>query len=145
MNVLNSKVCKGLNFTSETVASNTFDLEGLLLSTDWSSVPVPEEGWKDSESGAVAACRAWYDATEYEKPFCCQMWMRSTLDKETRVAHKQFTVEVFKAKKMAEIGEIKGELEGVNWTNGYGAKVFRSAQSLTGVTAILAAIMVYVS
>ena len=66
MNILNSKICKGLNFTPVSVFYNSYDPDGLLLSTDWSNVPVPEGGWSNDEAGAIAACRAWYDATGYD-------------------------------------------------------------------------------
>ena len=70
MNVFNGKKCKGLEYSAELINDNLIDAEGLLLS-DWDKVKAPEKGWKDSEEGAVARCRDWYDQSGHDSKYCC--------------------------------------------------------------------------
>ena len=51
---------------------SVLDPEGLILANDGDFRGLPgEKDWADGWDGAVAACRAWYDAKNHGKAFCC--------------------------------------------------------------------------
>ena len=51
---------------------SVLDPEGLILANDSDFGGLPgEKDWAETWDGAVAACRAWYDANNHGKAFCC--------------------------------------------------------------------------
>ena len=79
---MNNLACKGLLFTQSAFEKNRenrdlsgSDPESLVKSFDkdtWNEVDSEKKSIEDSDTG-VASCRAWYDANDYGKPYCCQM------------------------------------------------------------------------
>ena len=91
---------------------------------------------KDEET-SVAKCRAWYDANNYDKSFCCQMesiggeWDANVVDATSTVMAAAFTKEM----------TVLGLTTSVKYK--FSALTFKGAQALASGMAVLASAAVY--
>ena len=75
-----NNVCSGITWTKEAftkvMASQELthiDPDNLILAYDKDFNGLQgEDAWEKNWDGAVAMCRAWYDAKNHGKAFCCQ-------------------------------------------------------------------------
>ena len=138
-----NQVCKGVIFTKEAFTSvmlsggedlSAIDPEGLLASKDDDFKVLPgKDDWPASWEGVIASCRAWYDAKNWGKAFCCQ-------GSETSGEWGSEPGLVFNTGKTASADPIDvsfGEFEVK--INPY-AEAFKSATRLGGVAIVMAAV-----
>ena len=80
---MNNLACKGLvatqaafekDYTNKDASMATVDPSKLIKSGDnntWKEVPDEKKTGITDEASGTVACRAWFDANAYEKPYCC--------------------------------------------------------------------------
>ena len=79
----NGMICTGLTWTQSAVSSgniNQLDPDGLIQGTDGEQALTPSAATPDA---GVAACRAYYDSSEYGLQFCCQTIITTETDVDT--------------------------------------------------------------
>ena len=137
-----NNVCSGITWSNDAFIKvmegdwSVIDPDNLIIAKelDFSGLP-GEDDWQESWDGAVAMCRAWYDAKNHGKPFCCQAYAvgeegvdtESTAVLNSSKATSSEPVEV----DLREMGLVK--------LTPY-AEAFKSAIKLGGVAIIITAV-----
>ena len=131
-----NKVCNGLVVTLDSLKTSlgnegmaAMDPDGLIVSKekDFMAIDSVEFSVEFNWDSAVAACRAWYDAKNWAKPFCCQSFSYGG------EAEDYYVVNASKASSADDI-----DYEGTKITP-Y-AEAFKEAARLGGVAVLLSAV-----
>ena len=96
--------CKGLLLTAANIDKDSKNGDDMATNPEqiirskgstWNNVDNSKMDEKDVDT-SVAKCRAWYDANNYGKPFCCQMqiaageWDANVVDSTSTVVAEPF-------------------------------------------------------
>jgi hypothetical protein len=172
----NMKICGGLIATDADLASflagdideleygKKRDPEGLLLPS--LDKPFPEDGdegykkitnvpknYLDTEEGAIAMCRQWYDKWAYGEAYCCQMMRVKTMVKDAVAGEDteyKYSMDIsgpYSSTKAAKQEIVKGNMaDGTGMEIEFHALVMKNARAtLASVLALAAVTAAYVN